>query len=63
MSKCKDCNGRGTWTQKEEQFGEVELMSYFCGTCNGTGKIQNDDNNDDFDVAGVGVTEGDSKDD
>lgn len=60
MAQCKDCKGRGSWSVMETGIdGETELVHHFCFTCNGSGKDQSDDEIDDFDLAGVGVTEDD----
>jgi hypothetical protein len=35
----------------------IETAVYYCEACHGRGFITNDDDIDDFDLAGVGVTE------
>lgn len=57
---CPDCGGRGKW--QETVLGSDGLMhvdTHYCETCHGTGIKVNDDDIDDFDLAGVGVTEHD----
>lgn len=50
--KCKDCKGRGRYTVKETYSdGDTALVPYECGTCEGTGMIQ-DDSTTDFDIGG-----------
>ncbi len=56
--KCKDCNGRGRWTEKIDYDGITEYHSMFCGTCKGTGQhIDVEDDNNPDNVFSIGATE------
>lgn len=59
MTKCKDCNGRGHWQERETIGSLVTVEDKFCDTCAGLGTVVEEADQDDFDLAGVGVTEGD----
>ncbi len=56
--RCADCRGRGRWQERQQTTDEETLLWYECNTCHGTGvKRDDDDPEDDFDLAGSGVTE------
>lgn len=55
--KCKDCNGRGQWPEREERGNDITVTTKYCDTCNGRGVIVDDEDIDDFDLADVGATE------
>lgn len=59
---CPDCNGRGQWQETGISEGMVNQETYYCETCHGKGFIVKDEDIDDFDVAGSGVTEFDDDD-
>lgn len=60
---CRDCEGRGRWqTETTDGQGVTEVQTFYCETCHGRGWITNDDDIDDFDLGGVGVTEDDDED-
>ena len=60
--QCRDCQGRGRW-QTTTVVNEIsEVQTYYCETCHGRGFIIPEEEGDDFDLAGVGVTEGDQDD-
>lgn len=60
---CNDCDGRGRWQDsKLTADGIIEISTYYCETCHGHGIKTNDDEIDDFDLGGVGVTEFDDDD-
>lgn len=59
---CPDCEGRGRWQDTTESNGMVEVDTFYCETCKGTGIKINDDDIDDFDLGGVGTTEMDDED-
>ena len=55
---CKDCDGRGQWqSETTGADGLTTVETKFCETCHGRGFITKDDDTDDFDLGGVGVTE------
>lgn len=61
---CQDCQGRGRWQESTtDAQGLTEINTYFCESCHGRGIITTDDDTDDFDLGGVGVTEFDDEDD
>ncbi len=60
---CSDCDGRGRWEERKPDGFMVELVSYYCETCKGTGIKVKDQDIDDFDLGGVGVTEYDGDED
>lgn len=57
MTKCKTCAGKGRWEERKETGDEVSVEQLFCHNCNGRGYIVEEENIDDFDLAGVGATE------
>lgn len=60
---CKDCDGRGQWqTETTGADGMTTVDTSYCETCHGRGYITNDEDIDDFDLAGVGASEDDSDD-
>lgn len=60
---CHDCDGRGQWqAEVTGADGMTTVETYYCETCHGKGFITNDEDTDDFDIAGVGVTENDDED-
>jgi hypothetical protein len=61
--KCRDCDGRGKWqTEFTGADGITSVDTFYCETCHGKGFITNDEDTDDFDLGGVGVTESDNDD-
>lgn len=61
--KCRACDGRGQWqSETTGADGMTEVKTYYCETCHGKGFITNDEDIDDFDLGGVGVTEHDHDD-
>lgn len=60
---CPDCGGRGRWQDiVDDGNGMAHTDTHYCETCHGRGIITNDDDIDDFDLAGVGATEFDEDD-
>lgn len=62
--KCRVCDGRGVWQDRvESKDGMVEIVQKFCQSCGGSGRRRKTPEEDDaFDLAGVGVTEEDDSD-
>lgn len=55
---CPDCQGRGRWQDLIDDGGGMQHMdTHYCESCHGTGVVTSDDDTDDFDLGGVGVTE------
>lgn len=51
--KCKYCKGKGTYIVKEIYGdGDTALVAYECNHCHGSGKTQDPDAGDDFDIDG-----------
>lgn len=60
MKRCPDCGGRGVWQDNEDRGGETVITQKYCNTCHGRGIVSTGpEGDDDFDLAGVGVTEDD----
>lgn len=59
---CRDCEGRGKWqTETTGSDGMTTVNTHYCETCKGRGFITNDEDIDDFDLAGVGTSEHDDE--
>lgn len=57
--RCKDCGGRGVWQDTVTRGGETQVEQKYCNTCKGRGYVVDENEVDDFDLAGVGTTEDD----
>lgn len=58
--KCPACDGVGQEQIRDETSdGMVTVGTKYCETCHGTGRRTSDEDIDDFDLGGVGVTEDD----
>jgi DnaJ-class molecular chaperone len=42
VGKCSDCDGMGEWIESETDDENSETTFYYCETCNGTGRDQNE---------------------
>lgn len=60
-SVCEDCDGRGQWASIDKLGFLVTQTNHFCESCGGKGYTSTEEDQDDFDLAGVGVTEEDDE--
>lgn len=54
---CEDCKGRGRWVNKTYIKDEIIETWFDCNTCHGTGKDQDPEDGDDFDIGGDSYAE------
>lgn len=60
--KCPACNGVGRYQRRNvDSEGMITIETMYCEDCRGTGQRTPLEDMDDFDLAGVGVTEGDDE--
>lgn len=62
MKKCPDCNGRGRWQETDRQIysdGSVSYVEFWneCNTCHGTGRSQDPEDGQDWDIGGDSLDE------